>query len=467
MSIEPTVRVSLVIVAWLGASLSHCWAGEEARTFEKDNGYRGIWYSNQPTNDEYVYKYSGGLGTYCAKHIPFAVYAPAVDKTFFVYGGTKLGSRSLLEMASYYDHKTGLVPKPTILMDKGTADAHDNPVISLDERGYVWVFASSHGTSRPSYIFKSKEPYSVDDFALIRETNFSYPQPWYIAGKGFLFLHTHYEGGRVLYWSTSPDGITWSEPSKLAFIDQGHYQVSSPHGNKVGTAFNYHPKGLGLNHRTNLYYVETQDMGNTWCNVQGDKIDVPITTVSNAALVHDYAADGLKVYLKDINFDPEGRPVILHLTARGWEPGPENGPRQWRVARWAGDSWTIHTVTTSDNNYDTGSLYIEAEGTWRIIGPTETGPQPFNPGGEVALWTSVDSGVTWKKQRQLTSNSSYNHTYVRRPLNAHPGFYALWADGHGRELSESRLYFYDETRNRVMRLPYHMATEFAQPETLR
>ncbi|MBN2308178.1 MAG: LamG domain-containing protein, partial [Candidatus Hydrogenedentes bacterium] len=41
---------------------------------EKDDGYRGIWYYNQPSGDEYVYKYSGGLGTYCAKHIPHAWY---------------------------------------------------------------------------------------------------------------------------------------------------------------------------------------------------------------------------------------------------------------------------------------------------------------------------------------------------------------------------------------------------------
>ena len=49
----------------------------------KMDGYRGIWYMNQPSNDEYVYKYSGGLGTYCAKHKPFAIYRAEVNKTFF------------------------------------------------------------------------------------------------------------------------------------------------------------------------------------------------------------------------------------------------------------------------------------------------------------------------------------------------------------------------------------------------
>ena len=54
---------------------------------QKDTGYRGIWYYNQPSGDEYVYKYSGGLGTYCAKHRPFAIYRPQVDKTFFCIRG--------------------------------------------------------------------------------------------------------------------------------------------------------------------------------------------------------------------------------------------------------------------------------------------------------------------------------------------------------------------------------------------
>ena len=54
---------------------------------KKTDGYRGIWYFNQRIGGEYVYKYSGGLGTYCAKHKPFAVYCPKVQKTFFCYGG--------------------------------------------------------------------------------------------------------------------------------------------------------------------------------------------------------------------------------------------------------------------------------------------------------------------------------------------------------------------------------------------
>lgn len=426
-------------------------------------GYRGIWYFNQPSNDEYVYKYSGGLGTYCAKHFPFAIYAPAVDKTFFCYGGTAEDKRELLHMVSYYDHAAGVVPRPTLLLNKHTDDAHDNPVIQMDDTGHIWIFSSSHGAARPSYISRSVKPYDVAEFEHVSTTNFSYPQPHYIPGRGFLFLHTRYAEGRNNYVMTSPDGRAWSEGVKLAKIHQGHYQVSGQCGDKVGMAFNYHPDGKGLNWRTNLYYMETADFAASWRSAGGAPLEVPLTTVDNPALVHDYQAEGLNVYMKDCTFDAGGRPVILYVTSKGYQSGPENGPRTWTTARWDGAQWHIHGSITSDNNYDTGMLNIEPGGAWRLFAPTETGPQPYNPGGEMALWLSTDQGVTWRKERQLTQDSPYNHTYARRVLNAHPEFYAFWADGHGRKPSESRLYFCDQTGENVWRLPQTMDQAFAKP----
>ena len=63
----------------------------------------------------------------------------------------------------------------------------------------------------------------------------------------------------------------------------------------------------------------------------------------------------------------------------------------------------------------------------------------------------------------LTWNSKYNHSYARRPINLNPGFYAFWADGHGRQPSESRLYFCDQDGN-VYRLPQKMDSDLAKPE---
>jgi len=446
----------------------------------KDTGYRGIWYMNQPSGDEYVYKYSGGLGTYCAKHKPFAVYCDKVKKTFFCYGGTTADSnRKLLHMVSYYDHRTKTVPKPTILLDKKTGDAHDNPVISVDDKGTIWIFSTSHGTSRPSYIHRSTRPHDVNEFELVRATkiensqevpmtNFSYMQPWYLEGQGFVcfFTRYNYPVARTICFMTSRDGLRWSEWLRLAAIDKGHYQISAAGSNKAGSAFNFHPEGKGLNWRTNLYYIETADFGRTWRTIDGQKLTLPLTEAGNLALVHDYQAEGLNVYLKDIRFDRAGRPVILFLTSRGYESGPRNDPRTWTTAHWTGQKWQIRPVCVSDNNYDMGSLYIEDDRTWRIIGPTETGPQPYNPGGEMAMWVSEDVGLTWKKVKQLTNDSAYNHTYARRPVNADPDFYAIWADGHGREPSISSLYFCDKQGN-VRVLPRQIAEDFVEPKLLK
>jgi len=431
---------------------------------EKADGYRGIWYFNQPTGDQFVYKYSGGLATFPSNHHPFAHYAPQAHKTFFVYGGAAANDNHLLIMASFYDHATHTLPRPTIVCDKQTDDAHDNPVLCLDGDGFLWVFAAAHGRARPAFIFRGRQPYSADAFDLIRVTNFSYPQPHYLPHEGFFFFHTLYNGGRQLYFSTSRDGRLWSDPERLASIAQGHYQVSSAHGDVLATAFNYHPGKGGLNFRTNLYYLQTTDFGRTWKTASAEPIGFPLREVANDALVHDYEREGLKVYLHDVNFDAQGRPVILFLTARGWQPGPENGPRVWSTAHWTGREWRILPITTSDNNYDTGCLHIEGNGLWRVIGPTHPGPQPYSPGGEIAIWLSDDQGATWRLARQVTHDSPYNHTYVRRPLNAHPDFYAFWADGHARQPSESRLYFCNQSGDRVYRLPLHLNTDRVAPE---
>ena len=428
------------------------------------DGYRGIWYMNQPSKDKYRYKYSGGMATYPQQHVPIAVHSREANKTFFCYGGVARGGKSLLHAVSYYDHETGMVPRPRILLDKKTGDAHDNPVMAIDGEGHVWIFSNAHGTARPSYVHRSAKPHSIDAFERVLETNFSYGQPWHLGDRGFLFLHTRYSRGRGLFWMTSPDGRKWSDPKPLASIDKGHYQVSWPRGDRVGTALNYHPNPVGLNARTNLYYLETRDGGSTWQTAGGRAVETPLKKPDNPALVRDHRSEGLLVYLKDVQFDRQGRPVILYLTSKGYASGPKSDPRTWRTARWTGGAWEFRKVTTSDHNYDFGSLYLDDDITWRLIAPTDPGPQPYGTGGEMVVWESADRGATWKRARTLTKGSPRNHTYARRPLHAHADFAALWADGNARQPSESFLYFTNRKGDGVWRLPPEMKGEFGEPE---
>ncbi|MEX2574053.1 MAG: BNR-4 repeat-containing protein [Balneolaceae bacterium] len=449
---------------------------------QRTDGYRGIWYADLASDDEFRYVYySGGLGTYTAKHRPSAYYSKEAEKTFFVYGGVADDGESLQQMISWFDHQNGTLPEPVAILDRKTGDAHDNPSISLDKDGNIWIFASSHGRQRSSYIYKSGKPYSIDSFELMSETNFSYPQPWYIRNRGFLFLHTRYVDGRHLYWSTSRDGTEWDSPRKLAAIDEGHYQISWIHQDKVGTAFNYHPasdaggnwdnpenpgvnpSASGTNNRTNLYYIETADFGQTWRTADGTVIEPPITSADSPALVRDYNREGLLVYLKDMAFDAEGRPVLLYLTSHGSESGPGNDPRTLRTAFWQDGQWRFGEITTSDNNYDSGSIYVESDGAWVVLAPTGVGPQPYNSGGEICRWVSSDQGRTWKNIAAITYSSKYNHNYVKKPVNGQEDFYGFWADGHARMKSPSRIYF-SSKNGTVYRLPEKINSELVLPE---
>lgn len=447
------------------------WAQEKpSLNNQAIDGYKGIWFTLGQFS-EYGDKYSGGLGTYTAKHNPLSIYAPQVNKTFFVYGGTTgPDDRYLLCMIGSYDHTTGMVSKPRVVYDKkGVDDPHDNPSLSIDDKGYLWVFVSGRGRSRPGFIYRSSAPYSTASFELISEEEMTYPQPKYVSGKGFLHLFTKYTGIRELYFETSPDGNLWTEDKKLAGIrrdgdkQSGHYQVSGEHGGKVVFFFNWHPNG-NVDLRTNLYYLQTTDFGKTWTTIDGSPLQTPISEVNSPALVKDYFSMNKNVYLKDVEFDKNGNPVALYVIGTGHQPGPKNGMREWFLATYNGNVWEHHKIAESDQNYDSGSLFIDGS-DWMVIGPTINQPQQYGAGGELVMWLSNDEGKTWEMEKQLTHNSPRNHNYVRKVRNGQDPFFYFWADGNPDKISESHLYF-GNSNGEIWELPYSMEEEESSPRKL-
>lgn len=436
----------------------------------KINGYRGIWFE---LNQKYEYgdKYSGGLGTYTAKHTPLAIYSPEVDKTFFVYGGTlDTDKKYLLCMIGEFNHKTKMVSKPTVVYDKqGVNDPHDNPSLMIDDGGYIWVYVSGRNKRRSGFKFKSKKPFNIDEFEQITMETFTYPQPWNTK-DGYLHLFTKYTGIRQLYFETSKDGIHWTEDKLLAAIPtreggkSGHYQTSCCYNNKlVGTFFNRHINGHP-DTRTDLYYVQTANFAKIWTDVEGNILKLPLINRESSARVIDYLSQKKNVYLKDMGFDSLGNPVCLYIRSNGHKPGPESAPYEWCITNWDGNKWETVIVTTSDHNYDMGSLFISGD-VWKIVGPTKDGPQKHGAGGELAIWQSANNGKAWSRIKKLTKNSELNHGYVRRPINYKAPFCFFWADGNPHQFSRSELYFGDFHGN-IWKLPYNMNNDFEEPKKL-
>ncbi len=473
-NILPAVVMMSLVVVVSAAEPGRSSAPSDATA----DGYYGIWYAIRGS-------YGGGFALFPSQHSPSAVYRAEVKKTFFVYGGTVPGKQELQAMVSYYDHQRGVVPRPTIVHDwgkydlkpGGMSDGHRNPTISVDDHGRVWVFVSGHGDT--GYIYRGEEPYSIESFRQVAATPMTYPNPWWIADKGLFLFLTKYDHNRESFWITSPDGEsladsrTWQAPGQLNAwtvgsdgdtYGHGNYQFTAAHGSRVATAMN---NWIGRTRdRSNLFYLQSDDLGKTWQTAGGEDFVPPIRQVQCPPLVRDFWAEHLQVYVQHLTFDGQGRPAILFLTSPAGQTaeGP-GGPRTWTIAHWTGERWAFHQVTTSANNFDCGSLYIEEDGTWRIIGSTEPGPQAWKTGGEIAMWASSDQGESWKKVKQLTEGSKYNHCYVRRPVDAHPDFYGLWADGDGDKPSPSQLYFCSKA-GEVRVLPQGMSGQFAQPQSL-
>ncbi len=432
------------------------------------DGYRGIWFE---LNQKYPYgdKYSGGLGTYTAKHRPLAIYAKEVDKTFFVYGGTTGETyKYLLCMIGIYDHKTGMVSKPVVVYDKmGVDDPHDNPSLLIDDDGFLWVFVSGRGNSRPGIKLKSAEPYDISQFDIVSEETFTYPQIW----KGdthFIHFFTKYTGIRELYFETSQDGITWTEDKKLAGIPNkkgeraGHYQASEifQGGAIAGTFFNRHIDGHP-DTRTDLYYMQTRDLGETWETIKGKRVKTPVNKVKSPIRVIDYYSQGKNAYMKDMSFDEAGNPYCLYVISNGHEPGPDNAPYEWMLTYYQEGEWITRNITTSDHNYDMGSFYLMKD-SWKVVAPTEPTPQAWGVGGEIVIWESKDQGKTWNKSIEVTNNSALNHSYMRKPLDYKAPFCFFWATGHPHEMSISELYFGDFKGN-YWKLPYWMENDWEKP----
>ncbi|MGN0188068.1 MAG: BNR-4 repeat-containing protein [Candidatus Cryptobacteroides sp.] len=436
------------------------------------DGYRGIWFDLGQASD-YGSKYSGGLGTYTMKHIPMSIYAPEVDRTYFVYGGTPDENRKyLLCMIGCYDHRTHRLQKPRVIMDKGilgVADPHDNPTLQIDRDGRIWVFVSGRGNTRPGVRYRSVNPYDITSFEYVNESVMAYPQVMYHKDKGFFLFFTRYDGTRQLFWQTSEDGVEWSDYRQLASIKEegdknsGHYQISNICGTKLCTAFNRHING-NVDTRTNVYFVQSTDLGHTWTTADGSPVEVPVTQWDSNCLVRDYQNTDQthNCYIKDLNFDPSGNPVILYVTSHNHKTGPEGGTRMWHTLHWTGTQWEESIITTSTHCYDSGSLWIEGQ-DWVVIAPTDAGPTYWGAGGEVVKWRSSDQGETWVREKNLTYGSALNNTYMRRPWNCADGFYSFWADGDPDRFTRSSLYFCDKS-GKVWRMPYSFTSEWTDPE---
>ena len=391
---------------------------------------QGVWYAcgtaNAYPGKKYVY--SGPMATYCVWHRPIAVYAPAVRKTFFVFGNPD-NSPTI----SHYDHRSQRFAAPVVLGSNPDLDAHRNPTLLIDEAGSIYVFYGAHG--HPTRVVKSLAPYDVSqwsDAALIDDAGTSYPQPWQLR-EGEIFVSYRQSPGWC-YRKSTDGASSWGPTVNLIrFADAAVYAITIARTGAFprtvhiawsmlggGTPEEIRTKHLWAR-RYDVYYARSDDGGTTWKRSDGSEYSLPITEETAEKL---YESGEHGVWLKDIQLDPQGNPCILFIDA-----DVATYQSAWKLARRTADGWRISDVAQSDHMYDAGGLVILGEDDFRIYAPT-TSSQPHEDGGEIEEWTSSDRGQTWTNTKHLTAGSRYSHNQVKVVFNqGESDFRVLWSYG--------------------------------------
>ena len=413
-----------------------------------ESDYRGVWYccgtANVLPGNNHVY--SGPMATYSAWHRPMAVYAPAVNTTYFVFGN----ERNAPAIGSY-DHAARAYSRPTILGANPDGDAHRNPTLLLDDTGRLCVFYGAH--NHPTRVLRSIRPYAIDSWrecATIVDPGTSYPQPFQLLpGEIFVSYRESSSGWRSRV--SRNHGETREDPVEIVeFQGCAIYAMSiaetGDYPRSVHLAWSRLGGGTDEEIRTkhlwarryNIYYACSDDGGRTWRRSDGTLYDLPVKEAA-AEKLYDCGERG--VWLKDIQLGPDGRPFILFIDA-----DPFTYVSHWKCGRFSDDGWRFSDIAVGDHMYDDGGMVIEDRSV-TVYAPT-TASQPREDGGEIDVWRSADGDGPWQRGEQLTAGSDLSHNNVKVVFNhqAGPGdMQVFWT--YGDSLSppstrESRLFAY-------------------------
>lgn len=415
---------------------------------------------------ESVPKYSGNLSTYTAKHYPTAV-KHSNNLVYFTYSGpVKLDgsdtyastagegqtttpsqffdsrgkSRALGIYLAQYNPAIDKVSEPVLIHAKYTDDPHDNAVVNIDDEGYIYVLVAGRGQRRGAFLYKSTLPGAIDSFSDISPdnvdyTNFNsgfdhigiaYPKMFWINSDGgyFRLIYTVYCnspacGQRNIF--SAKLNINGTTKATLTQIDRiagfkGHYSIANARGNDIVVAFNVHLNN-SVDHRTNLYYMHSNDGGASWNNANNSPVTIPMLTQASLDQVtaREYYHEGQtvkrRIYIKDINFSGTGnnkKPMILYVGAIGTNSYIPNTTVDHYLAKafHDGTKWTQARLSNDvDHNYSSGMLVSDNSDTYDIYFPA-TAQNENNALGGGAVAKTVTLG---------DSKTQYNLTYMTQP----------------------------------------------------
>ncbi|MDK1286931.1 hypothetical protein [Pseudoalteromonas umbrosa] len=374
-----------------------------------DSGYQSSYFclTNQLFNG--VPKYCGATGTYTHKHIPVAV--EKSNNHFEVFSNNENGNLVTYVVKNYNQ-------KVKVHTESNWNDPHTNAIVDVDKNGYVYVQLSSRGLGhkyRSGHLYKSTTPYGTQ-FQKLKglpnhgDFNQSYPQLHLDNALNRLAVFTRYE-----YAGQKSVRTLWFDNNGHEFklAEGGHYAVSDTNDDgAIYIAYNYHPN-YNLDRRSNIHVIKSYTFNpNTWYNIKGERLTLPLAENDSRTLVYDSEANGTYIYVKDIVAEEAGTGGGVHvLFTESTSFDPTKGSRYVKeLDIQSVNKVAVNTITATNHNYS-GATYLTNRFGWTVHSILVNGNnhQPYF-GGDIQLYQRVNGHWQYKN----TYADGGNYTYIRK-----------------------------------------------------
>ncbi len=277
------------------------------------------------------------------------------------------------------------------------------------------VFYAKHNKEN-LYARKALLPENIfswgEEILVAKMPRVTYSHPVYLSEEKKIYVFWRGESWKPTF-STSEDGINWSEP-RIVFQDTGkeandirpYLKVVSNGRNEIHFAFtDGHPRNEPYN---SIYYAYYKN--GKFHKADGKEIGtietLPIPH-SKCDLVYDARKGNGRAWVWDIALNREGKPVIVYARM------PRETEHYYNYATWTGDHWENYTLTFAGRWFPqtpkgskepephySGGISLNHSNPDEVYLSRQVG-QAF----EIEFWKTPDHGKKWE-HHPITQNSN-------------------------------------------------------------
>lgn len=351
---------------------------------------------------------------------PRAIYQSSTKKLITGYvRGDAVGLEGEIRVVSYA-HDTGETVEATLRAAGWAIDDHNNPCFCELSDGRILAGYTEHNSTDGVFVRKSTNVGDVSAWGAevkvfdnaVQGGSSSYCNLFRLSEQSNRIFCFWREGSSLWYYATSDDdGATWS--ARVALWDpiggaEQPYIVFSSNGvDRIDLfATLEHPNQAGNSSLYHFYYEF--DATGKWFKTDGTEIPAASLPFDGAdvTLVYDGSAAS-DCWVWAIDYQANGAPHVLFAT---FTSGSEQTDHRYQYSRWDGSAWTAAVqICTAGASLYAGEIYYSGGLCFDGIAPTGTTITIYlsrvETRHEVQKWQSTNSGATWAKVADITSNS--------------------------------------------------------------